>query len=86
VYQVIYSRRAAKNFKKIPKLFQIKIKNKLEALSKNPQIPGTIKLVDYPVAKFRHRVGNWRILFDIDTEEKNLEIIDIKKRDESTYR
>jgi len=55
-------------------------------LSKNPHIPGTIKLVDYPAAKFRHRVGNWRILFDVDDEEKILEILDIKKRNERTYK
>ena len=86
MYQVLYSPRAAKSFKTIPKHFQINIKNKVEMLSKNPHIPGTIKLVDYPAAKFRHRVGNWRILFDVDDEEKILEILDIKKRNERTYK
>ena len=47
---------------------------------------GTIKLVDYPAAKFRHRVGNYRILFDIEEASKILEILDIRKRDEGTYK
>jgi mRNA interferase RelE/StbE len=85
VYKVTYSPRAAKSLKKIPKLYQINIKNKIERLSSNPRIPGTIKLIDYPVAEFRYRVGNYRILFDVNNEEKIIEILDIRKRDEKTY-
>ena len=86
VFNVVYSKKAAKYFKRIPKAYQIKLKNKIEELALNPQIPGTIKLVDYPIAKYRHRAGNYRILFDIDTLEKTLEIVDIRRRDEQTYR
>ena len=85
MYKVTYSPRAEKSLKKIPKQYQINIKNKIEKLSSNPRIPGTIKLVDYPVAEFRHRVGNWRILFDINEADKGIEILDIRKRDERTY-
>lgn len=85
MYKVTYSPRAAKSLKKIPKLYQINIKNKIERLSSNPRIPGTIKLIDYPVAEFRYRVGNYRILFDVNNEEKIIEILDIRKRDEKTY-
>ena len=85
MYRVIYSPRAAKSFKKIPKQYQINIKNKIDRLSSNPRMPGTIKLVDYPAAEFRHRVGNWRILFDVSQTNQTIEIIDIRKRDESTY-
>lgn len=86
MYKILYSSRAAKSFKKIPKHYQINIKNKVEILSKDPHIPGTIKLIDYPAAKFRHRVGSYRILFDIDENNKILEILDIRKRDERTYK
>jgi mRNA-degrading endonuclease RelE of RelBE toxin-antitoxin system len=86
VYKVAYSPRAAKSIKRIPKYYQINIKDKVEKLSKNPYIPGTIKLVDYPAAQFRYRVGNYRILFDINNEEKVIEILDIKKREEKTYK
>ena len=86
MFNVVYSKKAAKYFKRIPKAYQIKLRNKIEELAVNPQIPGTIKLVDYPIAKYRHRVGNYRILFDIDTLGKTLEIIDIRRRDEQTYR
>ena len=85
MYKVAYSPRSAKSLKKIPRQYQINIKNKIEKLSKDPYIPGTIKLVDYPAAEFRYRVGNYRILFDINDEEKIIEILDIRKRDEKTY-
>ena len=86
MYKIFYSRRAAKSFKKIPKEYQVIIKDKIEELSKNPHVSGTIKLVDYPAAKFRHRVGNYRILFDVEEASKILEILDIRKRDEGTYK
>lgn len=86
MYKVIYSPRAAKSLKKIPKQYQINIKNKIEKLSNNPHIPGTIKLVDYPAAEFRYRIGNYRILFDVNQIGETLEILDIRKRDEKTYR
>ena len=85
MHKIIYSRRAAKSFKKIPKEHQFRIRDKIENLSQNPRLPGTIKLVDYSVAKFRHRVGNYRILFDIDDGENVIEILDIRKRGEGTY-
>jgi len=86
VYKILFSPRAVKSLKKIPKHYQVKIKDKIEELSGNVHLPGTIKLVDYPVAQFRHRVGNYRILFDVDEADKNIEILDIRKRDEKTYR
>lgn len=86
MYKILFSARAVKSLKKIPKHYQVKIKDKIEDLSNNTHLPGTIKLVDYPVAQHRHRVGNYRILFDVDEVGKNLEILDIRKRDEKTYR
>lgn len=85
MYKIAYSSRAAKSLKKIPKHYQINIKDKVEKLSRDPYIPGTIKLVDYPAAEFRYRVGNYRILFDINHSDEIIEILDIRKRDEKTY-
>ncbi len=86
MYEILFSLRAVKSLKKIPKHYQVKIKDKIEELYISARLPGTIKLVDYPVAQFRHRVSNYRILFDIDKIEKVIEILDIRKRDEKTYR
>jgi len=53
---------------------------------RNPRMAGTVKLEDVQVASYRHRVGNYRILFDIDDENRRLEILDIRRRSERTYR
>lgn len=80
MYKILFSPRAVKSLKKIPKHYQVKIKDKIEELSNNIHLPGTIKLVDSPVAQYRHRVGNYRILFDIDEIGKIIEILDILQK------
>ena len=60
--------------------------SEIEELSKNPNTSGTVRLIDYPVAKYRNRIGNYRILYDRNETEKVIEILDIRKRDESTYK
>ena len=70
MYQAYFTKQAAKSFKKIPKEFQLKIKASILKLEKNALTRGTIKLLNYPVAEYRKRVGDYRILFDIDEEKK----------------
>jgi len=62
------------------------MKEAIEKLKQAPRIHGTIKLENAPVASYRYRVGDLRILFDIDDETRTVEILDIRKRDEHTYR
>lgn len=85
MWKAIFSKKAEKSLKKIPKDYQKKIKEAVLKLEINPFSHGTIKLVGYPVAQFRHRVGDYRILFDIWEEKKILMILDIKRRTSTTY-
>ena len=62
------------------------IKAALERLQQEPRTRGTVKLENAPFAQFRHRVGNYRILFDVDEERKVVEVVDIRRRSERTYR
>jgi len=50
-----------------------------------PRSHGTIKLENATVAKYRHRVGDRRLLFGINDNDQVIEILDIRKRDERTY-
>lgn len=85
MYQAILSSRVEKSLKKIPREYQTRIKEKIIELEKTPYCFGTIKLVGFPVAQYRHRVGDYRILFDIWEEKKILMILDIKRRTSTTY-
>jgi mRNA interferase RelE/StbE len=86
MYRATFSSKARKAFLDLPKEQAKRIKEAIEALVEEPRSPGTIKLENAPVARYRRRVGNWRILFDINDEDKVIEILDVRKRDERTYK
>ncbi len=85
MYQAVFSKRAQKAFTKLDKKLARQIADAIRKLESNPRTIGTIKLENMPIAAFRYRVRNHRILFDIDETGKIIEILDIRKRDEKTY-
>lgn len=38
------------------------------------------RLVDYELGEFRLRVGDWRVVFDVDEKNKVLKILDVDHR------
>lgn len=86
MYKVIFSHRAERSFLNLPDTDARRIKEEIKKLEEQPRTYGTIKLENAPVAGCRYRVGNYRILFDIDDEAKVIEILDIRKRNESSYK
>ena len=86
MYQAIFSRRAEKAFMSLPNEDAERIKIAVLKLQNEPRCYGTIKLENAPVAPYRYRVGNWRILFDINDKTNTIEILDIKQRSERTYK
>ena len=85
MHTVIFTRRAVKSIRKIPRTDQRKIKKAILELEENPFIPGTIKLLNYPYAQYRRGVGDYRILFDLEEDKKLLIIADIRRRTSTTY-
>jgi mRNA interferase RelE/StbE len=85
MYEVFFGRRAQKSFLKIPRQQQLEIKKAIAKLTGNPFCFGTIKLINYPLAAYRHRVGDYRILFDIEEKRKMVLVLDIKCRTSTTY-
>ena len=79
---VFYSEKAiSKDFMKIPKKYQEAIFSKLEKLSKawidNSQVK---KLNNYELCDYRLRVGDYRILFNLDDEKNEVIIFRILHR------
>lgn len=85
MYQAVLSSKAKKAFLKLDKKLAKQIADAVRSLESDPRTHGTITLDDAPVGQYRYRVRNHRILFDINDEEKIIEILDIRKRDEKTY-
>lgn len=61
---------------------QAKILNQLEALANDPWPPNLQirKLKSYPVADFRLRIGNYRVLFDRDEDTKTIQLYRVLER------
>ena len=86
MYRAIFSRRAQRAFLALPNRDARRVKAAIEQLTQEPCGPQIIKLEHAPVAEYRRRVGNWRILFDINDRDQTIEIVDIRRRAEGTYR
>ena len=78
-YKILYSKKSVKFLKRIPKEDSERITKKIELLGENPFPPETKKVQGLNDI-FRLRVGDYRILYNIDKKEKILGIIKIDKR------
>lgn len=83
MYQLIFTDKALKSLKVIPSRDAHKILIKLEEFSKDPGNTSNVKkLRNHPIAVYRLRVGNYRVLFDKEDTLKIIEVIDIGHRKE----
>lgn len=86
MYRILFSHTARKAFDRLSQDEARRIRKALDTLARNPRTTGTIRLTNAPVANYRHRVGDYRILFEIDEEKRQILIYDIRRRGESTYK
>ena len=78
-FRLLYSRSAAHDIKKLDSVAKKKIKKKIEIYSRKPLVYAK-KLIDPRIGTYRWRVGNYRVIFDIDG--KNIVILRIGHRRE----
>lgn len=74
-----------------PRETQSQIKTKILSLADNPRPYGELKIkppidVYQYVAQYRLRVGDYRVLYDVDDKEKTVWILALRKRSELTYK
>lgn len=84
MYAVNWSNKAKKQLRKIDRKEQLTIIDAVDRLEEFPNARNVISLTKHEY-EYRMRVGNYRILFDADTEVRIIEIQQVKKRDEQTY-
>ena len=79
----------------IPEIYiQEKIMKEVEKLADNPRPYGKkpFKKLKPPVflyqfvAQYRLRIGNYRVLYDVDDKQKTVWILALRKRSEGTYK
>lgn len=78
-YSLIYTKRAFKDVKKLDRVAQKRLKKSLEKLVDNPLYHGE-KLIKKELGEFRFRVGDYRVIYDID--KNNIVILRVGHRRE----
>lgn len=63
-YQVEFSRRAEKQFKALPQQIQNRLQSRIDTLAENPRSVNATKL-EGEENQYRIRVGNYRIVYEI---------------------
>lgn len=83
-YEVIFAPNVAKQLRRIDKKWQLKIVAAAEALGDNPRPHGYKKLVDEG-GLYRIKVGDYRIIYDVQDNILLVSVLRVAKRDEQTY-
>jgi len=79
VYNVQISRRAEKHIKALPKTIKKRVSKKLITLRQNP-FSGDVKKLKVRHSRYRLRVGDYRIIFDIDKESITILVLTVRHR------
>ena len=83
-YQIFFTKKALKNFLRLPKALQAPILNKLEFLVDNPFMHNiNIKKLQGVGATYRLRVGDYRVLYKICIAKLIVEVINVAHRREA---
>jgi mRNA interferase RelE/StbE len=79
--ELIFADQALKSLGKLPKPNQRRIITKLEWLS-GQDLPGSWlkRLVNFELAQYRYRIGDFRVLCDFDANTKKLIVLELGHR------
>ncbi|MHC4874259.1 MAG: type II toxin-antitoxin system RelE family toxin [Planctomycetota bacterium] len=80
MFDLIYAKSVSRDLKKISKKSLLQIKESIEDLKSFPNISNIKQLKNHSIANYRLRVGNYRILFDVSWENKEIHILKIGHR------
>jgi len=80
-FLIKFTTKATRFIKKLDNVNKERIKEKINKLSKNPFPSEAVRVESYKEYKvFRVRIGDYRILYNVDFKEKLIIIIKIDKR------
>ncbi len=82
MFKIIYAKSVEKDLKKVASSSLPKIRRRIEELERFPNISQIKHLTNHPLADYRLRVGNYRILFDVDWKKQEIYILKIGHRKE----
>ena len=65
LYTLVYTRTASRDIQKLDTVVKKRIKKKIEEYSQDPILHAK-KLVNSAIGTYRWRIGNYRLVFDMD--------------------
>jgi mRNA interferase RelE/StbE len=80
MFKIIYAKSVLKDLKKIASYNLPKIKREIEELRNFPNISKIRRLRNHTIADYRLRIGNYRVLFDVNWDKKEIHILKIGHR------
>jgi len=78
-YRISWKRAALKEVQRLPKQTVTRVVKVVEALAENPYPSGVKKLIGAETV-YRVRVGNYRIIYSVETTNLVVEIIRVRHR------
>ncbi|HEY9317286.1 mRNA-degrading endonuclease RelE of RelBE toxin-antitoxin system [Achromobacter deleyi] len=83
-FSINWARKAVKQWLKFPTADRIRITAEITRLQLFPAL-SNIKALSNHEFGYRLRVGQYRVLFDVRTEIRIIDIQEVRKRDDNTY-
>lgn len=83
-WELLLAGPATRAFKRMPAADRRRVLAALDALAHDPFSGDIVRLTGLPVA-WRRRVGDWRILFDVEVEPHRVLVHEIVRRTSTTY-
>jgi mRNA interferase RelE/StbE len=82
VYEIFIEKKAEKDLRRLPKNYQNKIIQKILNLKGNPK-PIEARKITSSENYYRVRVGDYRIIYEINYKEKRINIFRVRHRKEA---
>jgi mRNA interferase RelE/StbE len=79
-YRVVPSRRAEKEMDKLDRVTLQRLQARLDELALDPLSPRLSKILEMGQGERSTRVGNWRIIFQVNEAAHTLEILSVYPR------
>ena len=83
-WELLLAGPARRALERMPAADRRRVLAALDAMEQNPFSGDIVRLKAQPIA-WRRRVGNWRILFDIEPEKRRVLVHDVVRRTSTTY-